>query len=171
MAFLPHEKELAYYALIRKIESGGNDRAKNPLSTASGRYQPIKSTWLSFGFKWSDVFDVSKQEQFIRLFTRANAAALHERGCAINFATLYGAHFLGASGLLGVMYGLPGASINTVTSAAQRKANPTILKGTIADFCNWLEKKTGDSVYRRYDVAGALSLKRRSNQTQRGNRQ
>jgi hypothetical protein len=155
--FLPQEKELAYYALIRKIESGGNDRAKNDRSTASGRYQPIKSTWLAYGLDWSRVFEPAQQEKFIRLFTADNARLLNDAGCAINFATLYGAHFLGASGLLQVMRGTVGDSIATVTSAAQRKANPTILKGTIKDFCDWLERKTGDSVYRRYEIAGGIT--------------
>lgn len=150
MSFLPADKETAYYKLIAKIESNNNPLAKNPLSTASGLYQPIKSTWTAYGFAWSDVFNVAKQEQFIRRFTADNARILNDAGCAINFATLYGAHFLGAQGLLRAMRGKPADSISTVTSAAQRKANPTILKGTIKDFCDWLERKTGDSVYKRY---------------------
>lgn len=156
--FLPKSAELAYYAIIAKIESGNNPMAKNSKSTASGLYQPIKSTWISFGFAWKDVFNVDKQNEFIRKFTAANAAVLNKSGCAVNFATLYGAHFLGASGLLQVMRGNPGDSITTVTSAAQRKANPTILNGTIGDFCAWLKKKTGDDVSRRYPGADEISV-------------
>lgn len=155
MSFLPKDKELEYYALIRKIESGGNDLAKNPLSTASGRYQPIKSTWTAYGLPWSQVFDVALQERFIRSFTADNARALMKSGCAVNFATLYGAHFLGANGLLKTMRGKPSDSITTVTTTAQRKANPSILGSskTVKDFCDWLERKTGDSVYKRYTNA------------------
>jgi hypothetical protein len=154
---LPIEKELEYYALVAKVESNNNPKAKNPNSSASGLYQPIKGTWESYGFDWADRWDVGKQNAFIRVFTAHNAKQLVAAGCAVNFATLYGAHFLGPGGLLKVMRGIPVNSIATVTSAAQRKANPSILNGTVKDFCDWLEKKTGDSVYKRYTKGGFVS--------------
>lgn len=144
------QDEVRYYAMLRQIESGGNDRAKAPTSTASGRYQPIKATWEGYGYKWADVFNVEKQEEFIRRFTADNAKALAAGGSKINFATLYAAHFLGTGNALRVLRAAPSASITTVTSLAQRKANPSILKGTVKDFCDWLQKKTGDSVYKTY---------------------
>lgn len=143
-----------YFNLISKIESNHNPKAKNPNSTASGRFQFIRSTWEGLGYKWADVFNDDLQWQAIRKFTEQNANILRANGCAINFATLYGAHFLGASGFLRIMRADPKAGIDSVTSAAQRKANPTILKGTVADFCEWLRKKTGDSVYKRYTKSG-----------------
>lgn len=151
---LPVEAEQAYYKKISKIESGDNPKAKNPLSTASGRFQFIKSTWTGLGYPWERVFDDKLQWEAIEKFTRQNAEQLIKAGCAINHATLYGAHFLGVAGFLRVMRGMPDASITTVTNAAQRKANPTILDGTIRDFTDWLERKTGDDYTKRYTNGG-----------------
>lgn len=159
-----------YYYLIAGIESNHNPNAKNPLSSASGLYQPIRSTWEGLGFDWAKRWDVAEQNRFIEKFTFSNARALMARGCAINFATLYGAHFLGANGLLGVMDDSPSDPITKSTSAAQRKANPSILGETVnmgngqarrrnvKDFCDWLEKKTGHSVYRNLVTAPAAPL-------------
>lgn len=147
---LPAEAEAEYYKKLAMIESGNNPKAKASTSSASGLYQPIKSTWERYGYNWKDVFDVKLQNEFVERFTRDNANILIKAGCAINFATLYGAHFLGPSGFLKVMRGVPSASISTVTSANQRKANPSILTGTIRDFTDWLKRKTGDEYTKRY---------------------
>lgn len=147
--------EEEYYRRISKIESNDNPKAKAARSSASGRFQFIKSTWEGLGYSWKDVFNDKLQWEAIRKLTRQNAAVLENAGCAINFATLYGAHFLGAAGLLKIMRATPSVPISQVTTAAQRKANPTILKGTVKDFCDWLEQKTGDSVYKRYSVTAA----------------
>lgn len=147
---LPADKEQEYYRLLSKIESNDNPRAKAKSSSASGRFQFIKSTWEGLGYDWDDVFNDALQWEAAERFTRANAERLINAGCAINFATLYGAHFLGTAGFLRVMRGSPSDPISSVTSAAQRKANPTILKGTIKDFTDWLERKTGDDYRKRY---------------------
>lgn len=154
---LPADKEEVYYKLISKIESNDNPNAKAKTSSASGRFQFIKSTWEGLGYDWKDVFNDKKQWEAIRKLTRQNAAILEKAGCAINFATLYGAHFLGPAAFLKVMRGQPNEPITTVTTAAQRKANPTILKGTIQDFCDWLERKTGDKVSKRYTEFGSVT--------------
>jgi hypothetical protein len=165
------ENARAYYHMVAKVESNHNPKAKNPRSTASGLYQPIKSTWEGLGFKWADRWDVATQNLFIEKFTFSNVRELLASGCAINFATLYGAHFLGANGLLKTMRGKPNDPITSVTSAAQRKANPAILgelidnsyavkesfrRRTVKDFCDWLETKTGHSVYTNL-VQGKIS--------------
>lgn len=154
---LPHmsrEDELAYYKKISKIESNDNPKAKAKTSSASGRFQFIKSTWEELGYDFDDVFDDKLQWEAIEKFTLRNAQALNKAGCAINHATLYGSHFLGVTGFLRVMSGSPSDSIATVTSEAQRRANPTILKGTIRDFTDWLRRKTGDDYTKRYTQGG-----------------
>lgn len=150
---LPFSVEEEYYRKISKIESGDNPKAKNPHSTASGRFQFIKSTWEGLGYNWKDVFNDSLQWEAIKKFTAQNAKSLAQAGCAINHATLYGSHFLGVAGFLKIMRATPTAPIESVTTPGQRKANPTILKGTVKDFTDWLEKKTGDDYRKRYDVA------------------
>jgi len=153
---LTEEASDAYIHKLGVIESNNNPKAKAKTSTASGRFQFIKGTWEGLGYKWADVFNDRLQFEAIERFTNDNAQGLLKAGCAINFATLYAAHFLGLAGALKVFRGQPSASINTVTTEGQRKANPSILgKGTVADFCDWLERKTGDDYRKRYADAPA----------------
>lgn len=151
---MPAKAEQDYYKLISKIESNDNPKAKAKTSSASGRFQFIRKTWEGLGYPWSEVFNDRLQWEAIERFTQQNAQQLIKAGCAINSATLYGAHFLGVAGFLRVMRGVPTSPIETVTTAAQRKANPTILKGTIRDFTDWLKRKTGDDYTKRYTDAG-----------------
>lgn len=154
---LPKDKELEYYRLISKIESNDNPNAKAKTSSASGRFQFIKTTWEGLGYKWADVFNDAKQWEAIEKFTAQNAKQLQAAGCAINFATLYGAHFLGTAGFLRIMRALPSDPIAAHTTEGARKANPTILRGTVKDFTDWLEKKTGDDYRTRYTVTAEPS--------------
>lgn len=162
---LPASAEQEYYKLLAKIESNNNPKAKAKTSSASGLYQPIKSTWESYGYDWADVFDVKLQNEFIERFTRDNANVLINAGCAVNFATLYGAHFLGPSGILKVMRGTPTTPITAVTGEVQRKANPSILSAKLKDgqprlvkhFTDWLKAKTGDDYTKRYTTNGWVS--------------
>ncbi len=155
---LPDDKAAEYIALISKIESGDNPKAKAKTSSASGRFQFIKSTWEGLGYDWKDVFNDKLQYEAIEKFTNQNAAGLQKAGCAINFATLYGAHFLGLGGFLRIMRAEGrNTPIEAVTGEAQRKANPTILKGTVGDFGNWLKRKTGDDYTKRYTEGGWVS--------------
>lgn len=141
-----------YITQLSKIESGDNPLAKAKSSTASGRFQFIKSTWEGLGYNWKDVFNDKLQYEAIVKFTNQNVKILQDAGCAINFATLYGAHFLGAAGFLRIMRASPTTPIEQVTSEAQRKANPSILKGTVKDFTDWLKSKTGHDYTMRLDT-------------------
>lgn len=154
---MPAKVEQAYYAKISKIESNDNPKAKAKTSSASGRFQFIKSTWEGLGYDWADVFNDKLQYEAVEKLTRQNANALVKAGCAVNFATLYGSHFLGVGAFLKVMRGIPSDPIALVTTAAQRKANPTILRGTIKDFTDWLKEKTGDDYTKRYTENGWVS--------------
>lgn len=155
---LPGKYADDYIALLSKIESNDNPNAKAKTSSASGRFQFIKSTWEGLGYDWKDVFNDKLQYEAAEKFTNQNARALQQAGCAINFATLYGSHFLGLAGFLKIMRAAgPGTPIEAVTTAAQRKANPTILKGTVGDFGAWLKRKTGDDYTKRYSETGWTS--------------
>lgn len=94
-----------YLDTIRAKESGGNDLAKNPNSTATGRYQFTEKTWAGLARQHPELgltpggrTDPAQQERAIRVFTQQNAQALSNAGLPINPQNLYGAHFLGASG-------------------------------------------------------------------------
>ncbi|WP_411904166.1 lysozyme family protein [Methylorubrum thiocyanatum] len=94
-----------YLASTRAKESGGNDLARNPSSTATGRYQFTEGTWNGLARKYPNLgltpngrTDPAQQERAMQAFTRDNAQALTAAGIPINPQTLYGAHFLGAPG-------------------------------------------------------------------------
>lgn len=88
-----------YYAMLRKIESGGNDSARNP-SGASGRYQFLPSTWKKYG-GGADIMDVAAQEAAVRRLTADNAGILSKAlGRQPTNGELYLAHQQGAGGAL-----------------------------------------------------------------------
>lgn len=146
-----------YYSRLAQIESNNQLYARNTKSTASGLYQFIRSTWEGLGGKWGTQSGVAfgglrpskaEQDRMIATFTQGNATMLQRAGISINKATLYAAHFLGPAGARNILRASPNTPIEQVTSAAQRTANPTILKpgSTVGDFFAWLQRKTGDAV-------------------------
>jgi hypothetical protein len=86
-----------YFARLRQVESGGNDRAVNPNSSAKGRYQFIDATARQYGI--TDPFDVNQQEQAVRRLTEDNRRALTKAlGRAPTPGELYLAHQQGSGG-------------------------------------------------------------------------
>lgn len=94
-----------------QVESGGKADAKNPNSSATGRSQFIKSTWLEMIEKYrpdlmegktrQEILDLRKdpaidREMAIR-FTEENAAKLDRLGYALTKRNLYLMHFAGPS--------------------------------------------------------------------------
>lgn len=92
-----------YFATTRTAESSGDDAARNPNSTATGRYQFLKGTWdglmrsnPELGLTADGRNDPQQQERAVRAFTAQNAEALRAKGIDPNDRNLYMAHFLGA---------------------------------------------------------------------------
>lgn len=141
-----------YVKLIERIESNGQVHVKNPTTSASGLFQFIERTWKAYGGKWGANDDLafgglkpdrSEQEARFKQFTLDNAKVLQRNGIAINAATLYAAHFLGAGGAVKILKAPNQTPIEQVTTPGQRKHNPSILKGRVQDFKAWLARKTG----------------------------
>ena len=139
-----------YYASIRAAESGGNDTAKNPNSTATGRYQFIQSTWDGLRAKHPELgltangrLDPEQQERAIRAFTEDNAKTLIRAGVAVTNGTLYAAHFLGAGTAAKVLRAGLDQSMSSLVGAGVMAANKFLNGKTVGDFIAWAEDKAG----------------------------
>lgn len=139
-----------YFSAIRAAESGGDDRAKNPRSSATGRYQFIESTWNGLMKSRPDLgltpdgrLDPAQQERAIQAFTADNARILERAGIPVNNGTLYAAHFLGAGGAVKALSANPNAPIEAVVGDGVVKANPFLRGKTVADFQGWASSKAG----------------------------
>ena len=139
-----------YYASIRAAESGGNDTAKNPNSTATGRYQFIQSTWDGLRTKHPELgltangrLDPEQQERAIRAFTEDNARVLVRAGVAVTNGTLYAAHFLGAGTAAKVLRAGLDQAMSSLVGASVMAANKFLNGKTVGDFIAWAEGKAG----------------------------
>ena len=155
-ANLRHGERARYKATVRGAESSGNDLAKASTSSAYGRYQPIKSTWLNWyqqrypasGLTPDQIYakraDGALQEVFMDDFTAANAAALRRAGLAETADNLYMAHFLGASDAVKVLAADADAPIAGLVRPKSIAANRRVLEGkTVGDVRQWAARKMG----------------------------
>lgn len=142
----------SYWPMLSKIESGDRPYIQAASSSASGLYQFVRATWLAEGGKWGPTLrpafgglkpSAEEQLQRAKTFTQKNANALHRAGIPVNEASLYASHFLGVGTAIKALEGDIKDPISAHVGSAAIQANPTILKGTVADFLSWLHRKTG----------------------------
>lgn len=146
-----------YYASIRQAESGGNDNAKNPKSSALGRYQFTSGTWEGvrrnhpeLGLTADGRTDPEQQEKAIRAFTEDNRQILASNGIEGTNGNLYAAHFLGAGGAVQVLSHGDDEKVADIVSPGVIKANPFLRSMSVGDFKAWTAKKAGG----KYDYSG-----------------
>jgi hypothetical protein len=139
-----------YLSAIRSAESGGNDAAKNPLSSATGRYQFTAGTWLTvmndhpeLGLTADGRLDPAQQEKAIRAFTADNAAILIDARLAPTNANLYAAHFLGAHGATYALRSSDDTAMADVVGPGVIEANGFLAGMTVGDFKAWTARKAG----------------------------
>lgn len=156
---------------IIHVESGGNARAKNPLSSAAGLGQFIKSTWLRMirtyrpelfkSMSEADIlalrYDPTISREMLANLARENEARLRAYGHSITAGRLYLAHFLGPEGAHQALAS-PDASVADVLGASVVSANPFLTGKTCAYVAAWAEKKMTGRVV-RYNSQPGLTTK------------
>jgi hypothetical protein len=128
-------------------ESGGNDLARNPKSTALGAYQFIASTFLRVARRHfaaetatlsiAEILRLRTDRAFARraaeAYTRDNARHLARHGLPTNFPNLRLAYLVGPTGAVRVLQAKSDVKIDTVLSATALTANPFMARMTVAD--------------------------------------
>lgn len=147
----------ALVSQIIKVESAGNARAKNPLSTATGLGQFIESTWLrmmrtyrpdlaatlSRGDLLALRFDPTLSREMVTRLAQENESYLRTRGHAITPGRLYLAHFLGPGGADKVLSAPTSQTIRDLMGNAVVRANPFLRNYDVADLRAWADRKMG----------------------------
>lgn len=146
--------------IITGIESGGNSKAKNPNSSATGLGQFIESTWLRMfkqyfpdraaGLSDAMILELRKNatisREMVALYIKENAAILNQAGVAVNKASVYLAHFLGPKGAIAVLTASANTPIENILSKKTINSNESILRGqTAGEVAAWAAKKVGIS--------------------------
>lgn len=141
-----------YLASARASESGGNDRAANPNSSALGRYQFLESTWNGLAQQYPELqltadgrTDPAQQERAMAQFTQDNARALSGSGIPVDPGTLYAAHFLGAGGAQKALTADPSTPMSALVDPGVIQANPQLAQMSAGDFAQWAQRKGGNS--------------------------
>lgn len=134
---------------VRRAESGGNDQARNPRSTATGRYQVIDDTWLRvartlpgsehmtdaglLGMRTHPVW----QEKVMDALGREYRAALSRVGAQETPGNLYLMHFAGTGGGAKILRAAGDTPIEEILSAKAISSNPFLRGKSADDVIDW----------------------------------
>ncbi|WP_116087325.1 peptidoglycan DD-metalloendopeptidase family protein [Tropicimonas sp. IMCC34011] len=144
---------------IIRVESAGNARAKNKLSTATGLGQFIESTWIRMMQTYRpdlvaslsraellDLrFDPTISREMVTNLAREGESYLRARGHHITAGRLYLCHFLGAAGAHQVLSAPDDAALVAVLGQPVIGANPFLRGRNVAYVKAWAEKKMSGS--------------------------
>lgn len=138
------------------VESGGNNAAANPNSTAVGKYQFIKGTWtrlykarygsggLSDAAIAAKRSDPRLQEILMDDLIDYNARVLARAGSNGSAGDLYLAHFAGAETAGRLLQADRNAPASSIFSAEAIAANKSVLAGkTVGEVIAWAHRKMG----------------------------
>lgn len=160
---------------IAQAESGGSATARNPNSSATGKFQFIRSTWLENVKKhrpdvaggksddeiWALATDEGLQDEIEGHFRASNIKVLASNGHEADAGNVYLAHFMGASGALKALSASPDAPISKVMGRKAIEANAEVsFNGkdfkdfTAGDLVDWSRAKMGDEVSAQKDLNG-----------------
>lgn len=140
---------------IVHVESGGNASAKNPLSSATGAGQFIKSTWLrmmrtyrpDLANSMSETellalrYDPDLSREMVKNLAREGESYLKARGHSITAGRLYLCHFLGMEDAHRILSTPRETPLDAVLSAGVLGANPFLKGKDVAYVQDWAERK------------------------------
>jgi hypothetical protein len=143
----PTESEEVFLDRLMMAESGGQDDAKNPRSSARGPFQFLSSTFLDLMSRYfpalvngksdAEVLQLRTDQTIARdaalVYTRENAAFLADRGLETNAAHLRLAFLVGASGAQRVIAAPGETPVGQLLSGAALEANPFMRGMTAAE--------------------------------------
>lgn len=133
-----------YNDKVRGKESGGNDNAANPNSSATGRYQIIDSTYNRYAKRLGltgDKNDPANQEAVMQAYTQDSVDSLQSNNLDVTDGNLYLLHFLGQDAGVNVLESDPSIAISDILPSRVIKANPFLTGMTVADLQSWANKK------------------------------
>ncbi len=145
-----------FMARVRSAETSGDDLAAAQTSSAFGRYQFTKGTWLSYfnrrypdsGLSKAQILakrsDGTMQDLLMRDLTADNARTLGDAGIPASETNLYITHFAGPRDALKILQADAARPIESVMSAASIKANPWLQGKTVGEFHAWAQRKMGE---------------------------
>lgn len=143
---------------MRAAESGGNNYARNPRSSATGPDQFVDRTWLEVMKTRPDLTTGLSRDQILALrtdpdisrqmteaYAKQNQGLLSAAGVPVNDGTTYLAHFAGPQGAIKVLQADPAAPVGGILGDRVVAANPFLANMTAGDLAAWASKKMGAS--------------------------
>lgn len=138
---------------LAKAESGMNSTAKNPMSSAEGRYQFTEGTWKDLTRRHPELeltpngrTDDAQQERAKAAFDQDNARVLQTAGYEPDQGNLRLAHRFGATGATKVLGADPSAPLSSIEPPNVMAVNPD------------LSGATAGSIRQKYASLGAPNL-------------
>ena len=181
---LPYNEAATLRAIIG-TESGGNAKAKNPNSSATGLGQFIGPTWLAMIRKYRpDVAEGKTSNEILALrndpalsiemtamYGRETAATLQSNGLTVDPGAIYLGHFMGPGGVVKAMKAPLDTPITALMSPKEIAANAGIRYGNIrfADFtAGDLRRWSAHKMRSAYDPNASRDMPDYSGGTSRG---
>lgn len=152
---VPGDAISLFMARTRHAESGGSDTAAAASSSAYGRYQFTRGTWLRFyqrrfgtgGLSREQILakrsDGRLQDVLMRDLTEHNAAVLREHGVPVTPGNLYLLHFAGEGDGIKLLAADPAARAKAVMERDSVAANPFLERMSVGEVLAWADRKMG----------------------------
>jgi hypothetical protein len=142
---------------IRNAESGGDNNARNPNSSAYGPDQFLAGTWLdTLKATRPDLAQGKSDAEILALrsdpvlsgqmrdaYAASNNAILTKAGLPVTPGTTYLAHFAGPSGAVKLLSADPSTPAGEILGSGVVAANPFLAKMTAGDVAAWASRRVG----------------------------